>query len=249
MFKVSLLPASYKKYLEGKKKKDLVLKVALLILMCMLIIYAGFMIRSLILKGQYRSIQKKDSVISAQINDLQQYKSTYDGLVLAQERVEAVKSRDPSAVKFMTTIKEQQPAYIEITSIALSDWSNSAICAIEGRLPAAQTLGDAVRQLDKYAADFKENPAYNDKIVEVKVVNDMPITIESAESGNREYGFIIYVSLNGPIAVDDSGVLITTTTTTTTAPAETTTAGEGSGESTSGDGASESSSAEETSSN
>jgi len=47
VFKVSLLPESYRKFRQGKAAKDIVSKVALLILVCLFIVYAGFMIKDL----------------------------------------------------------------------------------------------------------------------------------------------------------------------------------------------------------
>ena len=64
MLKVSLLPASYKQFLEGKKKKDLILKIALVVLLCMLIIYVGFAVKSFILQAQYKESSRRNCTIS-----------------------------------------------------------------------------------------------------------------------------------------------------------------------------------------
>ena len=102
MFKVSLLPASYRKLLDGKKKKDIILKIALIVLFCMLVIYFGLFVRTLILKGQIKDINKQNSIITAEINELQQYKVIYDDLILSQNRLETIKSKNPSALKSPT---------------------------------------------------------------------------------------------------------------------------------------------------
>lgn len=222
MFKVSLLPASYRKYLEGRKKKDLILKVALLILACMLVIYFGFYARTLILKGQLQDVNRQNSVITAEINELQQYKTIYDELVLSQSRLDAIKSKDPSSLKFLTMVQESRPEYIKITALALSDWQKDSICVIEGELSAAQGIGDAVDHLRAYEDLLKNGEGFADVVKEVKVVNDMPI-VEEKDDGTS-YKFRIFVSLGGVISTDEKGNLITTTTTTTTtttAPATT----------------------------
>ncbi|MGN0569835.1 MAG: hypothetical protein ACI4N4_04945 [Candidatus Fimenecus sp.] len=215
MFKVSLLPASYRKYLEGKKKKELMMKIALIVLLCMLIIYSGFAVRFLVLQSQLKKVERANSNVIAQINELQQYKGFYDSLVLSQDRVNTVQSRQPSAVKFLSIVQAQRPEYVKINSIALTDWSGAAICAIEGELPSAQTIGAAITQLDNYAESFKTNEAYGGVVNQIKVVNDMPSQNE-ASNGTVTYTFIMYVSLSGQINIDASGSLVTTTTTTTT---------------------------------
>lgn len=221
MFKVSLLPASYRKYLEGKKKKDLILKIAIVVLLCMLIIYSGFAARLLVLQGQLKKVQRANSDVVAEINELQQYKGFYDSLLLAQGRVNTVQSRQPSAVKFLSIVQAQRPEYIKINSIALTDWSGAAICAIEGELPSAQSIGAAINQLDEYAESFKTDPAYNGAVNQIKIVNDMP-SKEEGVNGEETYTFKLYVSLSGQINIDASGSLVTTTTTTTTTTESTT---------------------------
>ncbi|MGN0539225.1 MAG: hypothetical protein ACI4KI_05155 [Candidatus Fimenecus sp.] len=216
MFKVSLLPASYRKYLEGKKKKDLILKIALVVLLCMLIIYSGFAARLLVLQGQLKKVQRANSDVVAEINELQQYKGFYDSLLLAQDRVNTVQSRQPSAVKFLSIVQTQRPEYVKINGIALTDWSGAAICAIDGELPSAQSIGVAITQLDEYAESFKTDPAYNGAVSQIKIVNDMP-SREENDNGIETYTFKLYVSLSGQINVDEYGLLITTTTTTTEA--------------------------------
>ena len=222
MFKVSLLPASYRKYLEGKKKKDLILKVALLILACMLVIYAGLYARTLILNGHLKDINKQNSVVVAEIDDLQQYKTIYDELMISQNRLESIKAKEPSALKFMTLVQENRPEYIEIKAISMSNWQNGAVCVIEGELSAAQKIRDAVEHLRAYEEFLKTNENFSEYVTEVRVANELP-AVSSGENGDT-YSFRVYVSLGGEIVMDEDGNLVTTTTTTTTTTTETTTA-------------------------
>lgn len=208
------MPASYRKLLDGKKKKDLILKIALIALFCMLLIYAGFFVRTLILKGHLKDINKQNSVITAEINELQQYKVIYDDLVLAQNRLETIKAKNPSALKFMTIIQSNRPEYVKIKAISLSDWQNNPVCVIEGELSAAQKIRDAVDHLRAYEEFLKTDENFKDIITEVKVLNDMP-TINNT-GVDETYSFRIFISLGGAIQMDASGNLVTTTTTTTT---------------------------------
>ena len=174
VFKVSLLPASYRKLLEGKKKKDLVLRVALVVLVCMLIIYSGFAIRLFILKAQLKDIQKSNGLVAAEISELEQYKVIYDNLVTSQKRVDQILPKSPSAVKFLSLVQSNRPEYAEYTVVTVQEWSTNPICMIEGSLPAAQNVGDAVSQLRDLEEIFKNGEDFKDVVTEVKVINNMP---------------------------------------------------------------------------
>ena len=135
VFKVSLLPASYRKLLEGKKKKDLVLRVALVVLVCMLIIYSGFAIRLFILKAQLKDIQQSNGMVAAEISELEQYKAIYDNLLTSKQRVEQILPKSPSAVKFLSLVQSNRPEYAEYNVVTVQEWSTNPICMIEGSLP------------------------------------------------------------------------------------------------------------------
>lgn len=205
MFKISLLPASYRKYLEGKKKKDLILKIALVVLVCMLIIYSGFAIRLLLLQNQYKTVVREKAKIDAEINQLLPYKVAFQTYQSDLEKYNAAKPKDPTALKFLTIIKNNRPDYVKITSVALTDWSGSAICAIEGELVVAQNEPQAMQQLEKYVNTFYGEP-YNCQ--KVRIVDERPHVEESID-GKKEYTFKIYVSFGSDISTDASGSLVT----------------------------------------
>lgn len=226
MFKVNLLPASYKKRLADKRKTEIILSVAVVFLLGMLIIYGGFAVRLFMLQGQLKNINKSNAVISNEIEELQQYKVIYDGLVSAQKKVDSVMPKSPSAVKFLSLVQGNRPEYVNINSISIQDWQKDAICVIDGDLIIAQNLREALSELNEYADSFKTNPVYGNVVKEVKIVNDMPI-VTKTDDGAERYSFRIYVSLSGVINLTDSGDLVTTSTTAppsttaTTAPATT----------------------------
>lgn len=221
MFKISLLPATYRKYLEGKKKKDLILKIALVVLVCMLIVYSGFAIRLLILQSQYKTVVSEKAKIDAEINQLLPYKTAFQTYQSDLSKYNSAKPKDPTALKFLTIIKNNRPDYIKITSVALNDWSESAICAIEGELVVAQNEPQAMEQLEKYVNTFYGEP-YNCQ--KVRIVNERPFVSDSID-GKKEFTFRIYVSFGSDISTDASGSLITvapsTTEPTTQPPAST----------------------------
>ncbi|MCR4595124.1 MAG: hypothetical protein K5761_08730 [Clostridiales bacterium] len=219
MFKVSLLPASYRKKLLSKKRRNLIEKVAVIVLFCLLIVYAGIAARYIILSAQLKKVQNKNMEVEAQILELQKYKTIYDELEAAKKKVEDVKARDMSALEFVSVVQATRPKYIRINAISTQDWQNTAICVISGDLPSADNLRTAVNELDKYAKTFTELEEYKGVVKQVRVThNNMPVKDE--ETG--AYSFTIVISLTDTeLQFDENWVLLTTETTTveeTTAP-------------------------------
>ena len=100
MFKVSLLPDGYRRHLEGRKKVDLVSKVALVVLVCLFIVYGGVTIKGQILKSKLSKIQQKNSQLEAEFPALQEYQLIYDNLLSAQKMIESILPKESEAVDF-----------------------------------------------------------------------------------------------------------------------------------------------------
>ena len=104
MFKVSLLPDGYRRHLEGRKKVDLVSKVALVVLVCLFIVYGGVTIKGQILKSKLSKIQQKNSQLEAEFPALQEYQLIYDNLLSAQKMIESILPKESEAVDFFTKV-------------------------------------------------------------------------------------------------------------------------------------------------
>lgn len=217
MFKVSLLPESYRKQLISKKNKDIILYVAFIVLLCMLIVYAGIAIRLLVLKGQKSDVDKKNAQIMAKIDELSPYVEDYNALAIAEANFENIKPVDITALEMVNTIQKITPDYIQMTAFYAPEWQKNQVCIIEGNLSSANNLSEAVSQLEEYKKIVSENEALKDAIREIKVVNDEPLVEVDSTTGARSYSFRMIVSLSGIINIDQqTGTLVTTTKPTTT---------------------------------
>lgn len=230
MFKVSLLPESYRKQLIGKKNKEIILYVAFVVLLCMLIVYAGIAVRLLVLKGQSKDVEKRNAQIMARIDELSPYVEDYNALAIAEANFANIKPVDITALEMVNTIQKLTPDYIQITAFYAPEWQRNQVCIIEGNLCSANNLSAAASQLDEYKKLISENEDLKDAIREIKVVNDEPLVEVDSSTGVRSYSFRIIVSLSGIINIDQqTGTLATTTkpsttestTESTTAPSET----------------------------
>lgn len=217
MFKVSLLPESYRKQLIGKKNKDMVIYVALVVLVCMLIVYAGFAVKLLILKGQLKDVNKQNNNIQAKINELSPYVNNYNDLAIAEANIENIKPADITALEMVNIIQNITPDYIQLTALYAPNWQRSQVIVIEGDFAAANTLGTSSKMLNSYTAILRESSELKDKIVDLKVTGDAPLNSQDSSTGEVKYSFRIIISLKGAITVDpQTGTLTTTTTATTT---------------------------------
>ncbi len=212
MFKVSLLPESYRKQLIGKKNKEMIISVAVIVLLCMLIIYAGLAMRLLILKNHGKEISRKNAQIMERINELSPYVEDYNALAVAEANFENIKPVDITALEMVNIIQGITPNYIQITALYAPEWQKNQVCVIEGNLSSANTLGSAVSMLEEYRKIISENPELKDAIREIKIVNDEPLVEVDSASGTRAYSFRMIVSLSGIINIDQqTGTLMTTT--------------------------------------
>lgn len=217
MFKVSLLPESYRKQLIGKKNKEMILFVAAVVLLCMLIVYAGIAIRLMVLKSQSKDVAKRNAEIMARIDELSPYVDDYNALAIAEANFANIKPVDITALEMVNTIQKITPDYIQITAFYAPEWQKNQVCVIEGNLCAANNLTSAVSQLDSFKKVISENPDLKDAIREIKVVNDEPLVEVNSATGARSYSFRMIVSLSGIINIDQqTGNLITTTKPSTT---------------------------------
>lgn len=224
MFKVSLLPESYRKQLISKKNKDIILSVALVVLMCMLIVYAGVAVRLLILKTQEKDVQKKNSKIMARIDELSPYVEDYNALAIAEANFANIKPVDITALEMVNILQKTTPDYIQVTAFYAPEWQKNQVCIIEGNLCSANNLSSATAMLDEYKKLISENESLKDAIKEIKVVNDEPLVEVDSTTGDRAYSFRMIVSLSGIINIDQqTGTLATTTKPESTTQTETTT--------------------------
>ena len=232
MFKVSLLPDSYRRRLESRKKIDLISKVALVILVCLFIVYGGVAVKGQILKSKLKTIQNKNTAIESEFPALQEYQNIYNELGTVRKMIESITPQDPEAVEFFTTILNQTPDYVQITQIDLENWFKQGIC----------TLTCTVQDYQDYR-DYVELFKTEEMQKFVKTVETTSITRTSGDDG-KSVTFTLVLSMSNAVEVstgapvyetvtDKKGEAVTndsgevqTTQVTTTAAAESTTASE-----------------------
>lgn len=131
MFKVSLLPESYRKYRQGKATKDIVSKVALLIMVCLFIVYGGFVVKNILAKRQLAKVNRANDKLVAQFPALEQYQAIYDNLKQNESVYQSIKPQGVSATEFITKFINDLPSNVHVEEITLNDWFVNGSCTVK----------------------------------------------------------------------------------------------------------------------
>ena len=188
MFKVSLLPASYRKQLENKAKKELLEKVALLVLICLLIIFGGVFAKGQILSAKLKNIEHENTKLEQQFPALQRYQSIYDDLKSTRGMMESILPKNKDAVSFIAMLSNITPDYIEVKDIRLENWFTSGICTM-------QCICMDYSDLKDYQAILQSEEVR-------KVIQDVQIsgiTHQTGEDGDKSVSFTVALSLSGNV--------------------------------------------------
>lgn len=190
MFKVSLLPASYRKRLEDKTKKDLLAKISFIVLLCLAIVCAGVFAQGKILDSKLNKLQQQNAEMQNQFPALQKYQTIFNDLQAAQNMIESVSPQDPEAVSFLTLIANQKPDYVQITEINLENWFTRGICTLTCTTMDYSDLND-----------FKALFETEEMQETVKLVQLTSVTRQVEEDGSRSINFTLALSMSNAIEV------------------------------------------------
>jgi len=190
VFKVSLLPAAYRKRLEEKKKKDLLARIALIVLLCFAIVYAGVFVQGQIMNAKLKKLQQQNAELQQQFPALQQYQTIFNDLQSAKKMVESVSPQDPEAVEFLTLIANNTPDYIQVQEINLENWFTAGVCTLTCTCLDYSDLND-----------FKASFETEEMQKTVKLVQLTSITRQITEDGKKQINFTLALSMSNAVQV------------------------------------------------
>ena len=222
MFKVSLLPDSYRRHLQSRDKIDIVSKFALVILVCLFVVYGGFAIKNAILDSKLKKLSRENTKIQNEFPALQEYQVIYDSLVSSKNMVESVTPKNGELTDFLTTVANKTPEYVKINEIDLEDWFSAGVVTLTCTVQDYQDMKD-------YEAVFKtEEMQEIIKNVEltgiqrtVDTLNNKSVTftlvLSTSGAASGDAGAPQYVTVtddSGNAVTNDSGEVATTEVTT-----------------------------------
>lgn len=190
MFKVSLLPAAYRKRLEDKKKKDLLAQVALIVLLCLAIVFVGVFAQGRILNAKLKNLEAENAKLQSEFPALQKYQTVFNDLQSARKMVESVKPNDPEAVAFLTMVANNTPDYIQVESVKLENWFTAGICTLTC---TCMDYSDV--------HDFKSSFETEEMQKTVKLVQLTEITRQVTADGKKAIHFSLALSMSNAVAV------------------------------------------------
>ncbi len=190
VLKVSLLPAAYRKRLEEKKKKDLLARVALVVLLCLAIVNAGIFAQGQIMNAKLKKLERQNAELKQQFPALQQYQTIFNDLQSAKRMVESVSPQNPEAVEFLALIANNTPDYIQVKEINLENWFTAGVCTLTCTCLDYSDVND-----------FKASFETEEMQETVKLVQLTSITRQVTENGSKAINFTLALSMSNAVEV------------------------------------------------
>ena len=225
MFRVSLLPDSYRRHLQSRDKIDIISKIALVILVCLFIVYGGVAIKNQVLNSKLKKLQSQNRQLESRFPELEEYQRIYDDLVSARKIVASITPKDKDAVEFFTIISNQMPDYVEIKQIDLENWFTQGMCTLTCTVQDYQDLKDfedmfkseemqeTVKQVEVTSIE-RTVGADGSKSVNFTIVLSMANAIEVPTNAPQ---YVTVTDSKGEAVTNDSGEVETTDVANTTA--------------------------------
>ena len=190
VLKVSLLPAAYRKRLEEKKKKDLLARVALVVLLCLAIVNGGIFAQGQIMNAKLKKLERQNAELQQQFPALQQYQTIFNDLQSAKRMVESVSPQNPEAVEFLALIANNTPDYVQVKEINLENWFTAGVCTLTCTCLDYSDVND-----------FKASFETEEMQETVKLVQLTSITRQVTEDGNKTINFTLALSMSNAVQV------------------------------------------------
>lgn len=201
MFKVSLLPDSYRRHLQSRDKIDIVSKFALVILVCLFIIYAGFAIKNAVLESKLRKLERENARLENEFPALQEYQDIYDSLISSRQMIASITPSDGQSVDFFTKIANSTPDYVQINEIDIEDWFSSGVCTLQCTVQDYQDMRDY--------EDFFKSEEMSEIIKGVEIAN---VQRQSSSNHNKMVRFTLVLSTQNALAPEEQAVQYVTVT-------------------------------------
>lgn len=190
VLKVSLLPAAYRKRLEEKKKKDLLARVALVVLLCLAIVNVGIFAQGQIMNAKLKKLERQNAELQQQFPALQQYQTIFNDLQSAKRMVESVSPQNPEAVEFLALIANNTPDYVQVKEINLENWFTAGVCTLTCTCLDYSDVND-----------FKASFETEEMQETVKLVQLTSITRQVTENGSKAINFTLALSMSNAVEV------------------------------------------------
>ena len=190
VLKVSLLPAAYRKRLEEKKKKDLLARVALVVLLCLAIVNGGIFAQGQIMNAKLKKLERQNAELKQQFPALQQYQTIFNDLQSAKRMVESVSPQNPEAVEFLALIANNTPDYVQVKEINLENWFTAGVCTLTCTCLDYSDVND-----------FKASFETEEMQETVKLVQLTSITRQVTENGSKAINFTLALSMSNAVEV------------------------------------------------
>lgn len=188
-----MLPDSYRRRLQSRQKIEIISEIALVILVCLFIVYAGVSIKNQVLQSKLSKLRAKNAELEAKFPELEEYQNIYNDLQAARNIVTSITPKDMDAVEFFTKISEitNKTPFVQIKEVDIENWFTDGVCNLTC---VCQDYSD----MKDYKALFE-----TEEMKEVvKLVEVTSIERKLMEDGSRSVQFVLTLSINSGANVE-----------------------------------------------
>jgi len=201
VFKVSLLPDSYRRHLQSRDKIDIVSKFALVVLVCLFIIYGGFAIKNAVLESKLKKLERENARLEAEFPALQEYQNIYDSLISSRQMIASITPSDGPSVDFFTKIANSTPDYVQINEIDIEDWFSSGVCTLQCTVQDYQDMKDF--------ENFFKSEEMQEIVKGVELAN---VQRQSSSNHNKSVNFTLVLSTQNALTPEEQAPQYVTVT-------------------------------------
>lgn len=187
-YKVSLLPESQKKQINGKKKAEKIEVAALIALFVLFALVLLVVISKLQSDKKLREAQSLDNEYAQKVEALAQYRDINAELQQKIKLINDIKVKEPMLYSFIVELGNIEHPGISIETIQCEDWKYSRQCVIAGSVDTRE-----------------EYIAYEEAVSALTGVKSAVCTAYVSASGTNGHAeFVLTVTVDGGMQLPDA---------------------------------------------
>ena len=205
----------------------MVSKFALVILVCLFIVYGGFAIKNAVLSSKLKKLERENKRLEDEFPALQEYQGIYDSLMSSRQMISSITPSDGESIDFFTTVANKTPDYVQINEIDIEEWFTNGVCTLNCTVQDYQDMKDyeALFQTEEMQKIVKQveltniqrqGNSFNDKSVNFVLVLS---TSNAVAPDTQAPVYVTVTNENGEAVTNENGEVATTDTANTTAAA------------------------------
>ena len=183
-YKVSLLPESYKKQLNGKKKAEQIKSAALFVLVILFVLFILVFVSKLISEKKLDEAKRLDNEYQQKVEALAKYRDINAELQAKVKLIDDIKVKEPMLYNFVVDLGNIEHPGVSVKEIVCDDWKFTRQCVVSGSVDTREEFLAYVEQVkalngvlgvdeNDYISSGNSKAGLSEFIITVKVEGSM----------------------------------------------------------------------------